>query len=1786
MKEEKNYTCCIAADSFLLETPPNFQVAYLNFFMGERLRILNNNGDWCYGCLDEEPQFKGIFPSNFIFYSAKDFDVIKQPNNIELFEGDDESQSLLNEITKTVRNWWAHIRNNFDIVNTSSNYNKAFNIMEELIVTRKRILLRSIPVEEMKEFKNKVHRKIDIVDNILGLEMKIHDDYGRIIEPGSLSILETYEEHVLAYEKIKNLTQDNMLTKIKGNFGLFFRFHSTTISVNCDVEIKVSLYDCEKNEFYSECYVFVWNYRTGTFYDSYCQLMFVELDDICKESGRVFVVFQVSKISPLENKIPNKRTGNPEVWGRQPLAFGMKDIYSILENSIEGECDDLNFKLDKVWSFDNFSKSDKTLRLDRNDAKIELMCTTQIYKGHLNQIRENAFKLFSVNPTVIIPPIKHLEVIWEEDPINEFYLTLINGDFNGFKVTDKSIEVRIQVMDEKGNTLMNSIEYTTPNGTQYKSIHESNVIVGNDKPRWNEFIKLTVKNHYQENIYLRFLFFNRKMNDKAKTERGPFALSFIPLLKDFKLIYEGEHDLIVYKLDSTKFEEHDVSYISLPSYRHETKNNQKFSSRLSHPFLSISEKNYFIIHMKMYSTVLTHNQLIINILQWKMNKLDTRKNLKELMNSNDVFSDIEVIRMLPFICDTLFEIWDDIPELENQVFKTLIHVLKATHEPKLRSFDAFFDNYLRSFCYNTAYSKLLNQMIFHLENANEFYEEVGNIFKSLNYLMAIIVSSKICNDSLGFNDNVEFYILIQKFLHTVNDLMKNKDIRITIQNRVVQNIASFIPHLTVRGIFDINEITNFVSNMMDYFGNNIVHREKLNYIENIINSRLFEIDESRCIILPKILIILQDFFSINLNDSNDFECIVDYIRHSCRIISTIIKFLFPYSALEDIKKPGDQEDFMLIVWRILKPLNSIIIKLIGTRYNECFIDCITVFYSILDMFSAETFLRYVEEHENVIDAYDMTYELSSIAADLITNGGYPKVWKQMYTIQRKTTAKLFMFLKEIFIIFFTYESFDEIKWKEFIKCIIILCIKANESWNFMEESEKEVIRSTVISIRSLWYEMPNEQKNVFIPNIVGDLLRVAAIDDDDIRGAITSIFIDMMVVNYYTKGSKEIIDKIECEMIRQLDLMLEENYGDTKFRIDLIFNFKKWGENDRNFYNLRGQDLFEKLDNLLILLLEYKFISSGFDCIENCMIKIAQLIRFLDSIQQYDLYVRYIYKLYNMNILCDNKVEAALTLLKHAELLNWSQEPLPEYLYHENINRKCTNHIQLKELLYIEIADLLDAGCLWEKAIEILKELTSVYESIIYDYQKLSLHYNRLSELYKKITTTGRIENSYYLVNFYGKDFPSYINGGSYVFKDIERRSAFQSKLINSYGMCEIVNKMDDVNYLKDEKGRFIQIIPIKAIQTSRKILDSKTISHDIKWYYKYNGICKFEYGKKKEILESKWITLENTETTRMWVLKTFIETIDILPYLMPFSKVRSISEPILSCPLDEAIIVITQMNDDLYETASKVYNNPLESVSTLSGKIRGIVQAFVMGGIQNYNVFFSKECFEICDKNEKQKIEELRDLLIRQIVIIEYSLFVHASRASQISIPFHQSLIDSYNDLKKDIETKFSKITETLLNSGQSIIISEPSIDKVPSTTSIAINSGKETLFKKASQSVLRSPLHTLTSLRSSKSNLYNDENNISIEGNNSDKKLLDSSSNLSFDSTSESTTIPTKYRKQISTPDVRFRKIPSIYSDKSDSQIISPRTSETRFESSSNEIDLKESSKSVSKTCLMTEL
>lgn len=72
------------------------------------------------------------------------------------------------------------------------------------------------------------------------------------------------------------------------------------------------------------------------------------------------------------------------------------------------------------------------------------------------------------------------------------------------------------------------------------------------------------------------------------------------------------------------------------------------------------------------------------------------------------------------------------------------------------------------------------------------------------------------------------------------------------------------------------------------------------------------------------------------------------------------------------------------------------------------------------------------------------------------------------------------------------------------------------------------------------------------------------------------------------------------------------------------------------------------------------------------------------------MYVRYVYKLFNLHIICGNHTEAALTLQLHAELLNWTDEVLPASLSGSTQPQLLT--WQAKEAIYLRIIDEFDKG--------------------------------------------------------------------------------------------------------------------------------------------------------------------------------------------------------------------------------------------------------------------------------------------------------------------------------------------------------------------------------------------------------------------------------------------------------------------------------------------------------------
>lgn len=72
------------------------------------------------------------------------------------------------------------------------------------------------------------------------------------------------------------------------------------------------------------------------------------------------------------------------------------------------------------------------------------------------------------------------------------------------------------------------------------------------------------------------------------------------------------------------------------------------------------------------------------------------------------------------------------------------------------------------------------------------------------------------------------------------------------------------------------------------------------------------------------------------------------------------------------------------------------------------------------------------------------------------------------------------------------------------------------------------------------------------------------------------------------------------------------------------------------------------------------------------------------------MYIKYLNKLYDLHIECDNYTEAAYTLMQHTILLDWSNDILSPLLVHSKYEKK--THRDLKEALYKDIIDNFDKG--------------------------------------------------------------------------------------------------------------------------------------------------------------------------------------------------------------------------------------------------------------------------------------------------------------------------------------------------------------------------------------------------------------------------------------------------------------------------------------------------------------
>lgn len=153
------------------------------------------------------------------------------------------------------------------------------------------------------------------------------------------------------------------------------------------------------------------------------------------------------------------------------------------------------------------------------------------------------------------PPVSRIlgypDVVVPADVRNDIYITLDRAEF---KHNGRNVEVSVSVCDERGAVLPEAV--CPGSGMRPSEKHQSVVYYHEDKPRWNETLKISVSFEQFATSHVRFLFKHRSSNETKDRSEKPFAVAYL-LLKsaDGTALQDKSYRLAVYRIDPKKFTE-------------------------------------------------------------------------------------------------------------------------------------------------------------------------------------------------------------------------------------------------------------------------------------------------------------------------------------------------------------------------------------------------------------------------------------------------------------------------------------------------------------------------------------------------------------------------------------------------------------------------------------------------------------------------------------------------------------------------------------------------------------------------------------------------------------------------------------------------------------------------------------------------------------------------------------------------------------------------------------------------------------------------------------------------------------------------------------------------------------------------------------------------------------------------------------------------------------------------------------------------------------------------------
>ncbi|XP_024294617.1 dedicator of cytokinesis protein 5 isoform X1 [Oncorhynchus tshawytscha] len=1610
----------------------------LSLQVGDTVHILETFEGWYRGYTLRDKSRKGIFPASYIHLKEAKVEGTGQQEIV--IPGD---LPLVLELGATLREW-AQIWYKLYVNNKTTLFRGVQQMAYSLIEYRSQIVSGTLPKDDLVELRKKVTAKIDYGNRILGLDLVVRDDAGNTLDPDCTSTVSLFRAFETASRSIDDRIQEEK-TRLQNlemrRQSLFSTVHTYSLFVNLknfvcnigeDAELLMSLYDPDQSEFISENFLVRWD-SMGMPKEieklNNLPALFTDLSSSDLIRPRLFLVCQIIRVGSMELKEGKKHTGGL----RRPFGVAVMDITDIAHGKADDE-EKQHFIPFQQIAMETYIRQrqliispllpsrvigenepltavfNKVINTREVNHKGQgLFVTLKLLPGDLSQVRKD-YPHFVDRTTAIVRKMGFPEIILPGYVRNDIYVTLLQGEFDrGKKTSPKNVEVMLSVLDNDGNLMEKAI---FPGAgydgiTEYKSVIYYQV----KQPSWNETVKVTIPIEDVGRCHLRVMFRHRSSQDSRDKSEKPFGMAFVRLMKgDGTTLRDGRHDLIVYKVDAKKSEDA-KTYLTLPGSWAEVEEKERQTGKtFNHSGVIPLTKDSFQIGTLTCSTKLTQNVDLLGLLNWRSNPEELDQNLQRLMEVEGG----EIVKFLQDTLDALFSIMMETSEEETYdtlLFNALVFIITLIGDIKFQHFNPVLETYInKHFSATLAYMKLTKVLNYYVGHADEpvLTERLYSALKALKYLFRFIVQSRVLYLRFYGTSEDAFFNSIRTLFLSFNTLMDRPlDEGVKIKGAILKYLPTIIND--IKNVFDPVELSVLLTKFIESIPDSQLVRQKLGCMCKMVESDLFKQSECRDVLLP----LVTDQLSGQLDDHSnkpDHEACV-------QLLSTVLDNL-------DRKNVGPTRGHVqLIMERLLRRVNRTVISMSRTStLIGHYLACMT---AILKQMDDMHYAHYISTFKTRQDIIDFLMETFIMFKDLMGNV-FPSDWMTMNLLQIGVFLRAINQYSEVLNMYFMDQTHFELQlWNNYFHLTVaFLTHKSLQLESFSQEKRNKILnkygdmrKSIGFKIRDMWYNLgPHKMK--FIPAMVGPILKATLVPEPELRKATIPIFFDMMQCEHNFTPSRT-FNMFENELITKLDQEVEGGRGDEQYKILLEKTLLEHCRRHR-YLSQSGEELALLLSSLLEKLLAYRTITHD-ESPELRMSCTVNVLNFYKEKKREDIYIRYLYKLRDLHLVCENYTEAAYTLLLHAELLEWSDKPCAPHLIPGHGKHVWTQQ-ELKERLFQEIICNLDKGKMWEKAIEMGKQLAKMHENQMFDFMELSQLLKQQAQFYENIMHAMRPQPEYFAVGYYGLGFPTFLRNKVFIYrgKEYEWLEDFSLKLLSQFpNAARMTSTAPPGDNICNSQGQHIQCFTVKPVLTVPAQFKDKGVPEQILNYYRTNEVDQFQYSRPFR----KGAKDPDNEFATMWIERTTYITTYHFPGILKWFEVKSISVEEIS-PLQNAVETMEMANEKLSNLVQQQACDSSTSVHPLSMMLNGIVDPAVMGGYSNYEKAFFTDTYMHEHPDDLESIEVLKHLIALQIPLLADGIRIHGEKSTEQLKPLHNRLLTCFSDLRERVEKHYGVIT------------------------------------------------------------------------------------------------------------------------------------------------------------------